>query len=93
MKVTLHALLAKIKGKTFTLMPSGRMTVCQITMNNGFTVEGQSACVDSRNYFKDVAERYAFEDALRNCWEFEAYLLTERIHLEKLAARNSRSIF
>lgn len=87
MKVTLQALMAKIKETTYTVLPNGRTTVCQLTLQNGFTVEGQSACVDPANYDKGLGETYAKEDALNNCWKFEGYLLAERMHLEKLAAR------
>ena len=81
MKVTLQALMAKIKETTYTVLPNGRTTVCQLTLQNGFTVEGQSACVDPANYDKAMGETYAKEDALNNCWKFEGYLLAERMHL------------
>ena len=93
MKVTLQALLAKIKDKTYTVLPNGRTTVCQLTLQNGFTVEGQSACVDPMNYDKGTGETYAYEDALNNCWKFEGYLLAECLHLEKLAKRPTGCMF
>lgn len=77
-KVTLNDIMSKIKGVTYTLLPNGRTTVCQLTLENSYTVEGQSACVDIANYNQALGEKYAYEDAIENCWELEGYLLAER---------------
>lgn len=79
-KVTLQGIKDKIKGITYTLLPNSRTTVCQLTLANGFTIEGQSACVSIENYNQVLGENYAYEDALNNCWKFEGYLLAERLH-------------
>lgn len=81
--VALQDILDKIKGATYTLLPNGRTTVCQLTLANGFTVEGQSSCVDIASFNQVKGENYAYEDALNNCWKFEGYLLTERLHAAK----------
>lgn len=78
--VALQGILDKIKSATYTLLPNGRTTVCQLTMENGFTVEGQSACVSLLTYNRALGEKYAYEKALDNCWAFEGYLLAERLH-------------
>jgi hypothetical protein len=80
--VTLQGLRDKIKGATYTLMPNGRTTICQLTLENGFTVEGQSACVHKSIYNRALGEKYAYDDALENCWKFEGYLLAERLYQE-----------
>lgn len=78
--VTRHGILDKIKGATYTLLPNGRTTICQLTLANGFTVEGQSACVCAANYNQALGEKYAYDDAVENVWKFEGYLLAERMH-------------
>lgn len=78
--VTLNGIMDKIKGVTYTLLPNGRTTICQLTMENGFTIEGTSACVDKANYNKALGEKYAYEDAINNVWKFEGYLLAEELH-------------
>jgi hypothetical protein len=80
MKVTMQGILDKIQGATYTLLPNGRTTICQLTMANGFTIEGSSACVDAGEYNQFLGEKYAYEDALSNVWKFEGYLLAERLH-------------
>lgn len=47
-KVTKEALLAKIAVVDYVVMPDGRTTICQLTMQNGFTVRGESSCVKGR---------------------------------------------
>jgi len=78
--VTMQGILDKIRGATYTLLPNGRTTICQLTMDNGFTIEGQSACVSPHNYNKFLGEKYAYEDALNNVWKFEGYLLAEKLN-------------
>ena len=78
--VTLQGILDKIKSVTYTLLPNSRTTVCQLTMENGFTIEGQSACVSLLSYNRALGEKYAYEKALDNCWQFEGYLLAQKLH-------------
>lgn len=77
--VTMQGILDKITGATYHLLPNGRTTVCQLTLTNGYTVEGLSACVDIANYNRALGEKYAYEDALRKVWPLEGYLLAERL--------------
>ena len=78
--VTMQGIIDKVKSATYTLMPDKRTTICQLTMENGFTVNGTSACVDSANYNQHLGEKYAYEDALDRVWPFEGYLLAERMY-------------
>ncbi len=77
-KVQASDIQAKIKSTTYTLLPDGRTTVCQITLKNGFTVNGSSACVVKEEYNQALGEKYAFEKAFDNIWELEGYLLAEK---------------
>lgn len=58
---------------------SGVLTICIITMRTGFTFVGKSACVSPENYDREAGERYAYDDAFRQIWAFEAYLLRETL--------------
>lgn len=79
-KVTLNDIMDKITHVTYTLLPNGRTTICQLTMQNGFTIEGQSACVDKANYNQALGEKFAYEDAVNNVWKFEGYLLAQELY-------------
>ena len=80
MKVTLDGIKAKIKGETYLVLPDGRTTICQLTLENGYTINGYSACVDPAEFSRDRGRKYAFEDALRQIWPLEGYLLAEKMY-------------
>lgn len=63
------------------------LTICLITLRNGFFVTGESAPAAPENYDQQVGERYAYENAFRKIWPFEGYLLRERLADEAAAAR------
>ena len=77
-KVNGADMMNKIKDVTYTLLPNGRTTICQLTLENGFTVEGSSACVVKEEYNQALGEKYAYEDAVKKVWQFEGYLLAEK---------------
>lgn len=88
-KVTLNDILDKVKGATYTLLPNGRTTICQLMLENGYTVEGKSACVDIANYNKALGEQYAYKDAIEQIWELEGYLLSETLYRLRIAGAAS----
>lgn len=57
----------------------GTMTLCQITLDNGFTVTGKSACADPANYNKEIGEHYSYERAFNELWPLFGFLLKERM--------------
>lgn len=76
-RVTADAIKAKIASADF--FRSGVLTICIIEMASGFTFVGKSACVSAANYDQAAGERYAYDDAFRQIWAFEAYLLREQL--------------
>lgn len=57
---------------------SNKATVCCLTLKNGFTVIGESACVDPRNFVQGIGEEIAYRNARQKIWQLEEYLLQER---------------
>ena len=68
----------KIIGKTFTKLPSGKAMICEITLANGFTVRGESACVSPANFDQEIGEKISFKNARDKVWQLEGYLLQEQ---------------
>lgn len=72
-KVTIADVEAAIVKETYTVLPNGRTTVCQLTLidngDSGFTVEGQSACVSIANFDQKLGEKMARERALDEVWK------------------------
>lgn len=79
MKVTEKQVLAAVVKETYTVLPDGRTTICQITMPNGFTVGGHSACVDAKEYNEELGNKYAKEEALKKVWGYLGYDLATKM--------------
>lgn len=79
-KLTLEDIKSKIVSKTFTTLPSGKCIVCEIMLENGFSVRGEAAVVDIRNHVQEVGERIAYENAENKVWMVEGYLLQQELH-------------
>jgi sRNA-binding carbon storage regulator CsrA len=55
------------------------VTLCLITMKNGFVVVGMTAPAKVENHNHEVGERFAYENAFRQLWQLEGYLLREKL--------------
>jgi len=55
------------------------LTVCVLTLENGCTVTGESACASPANYNKEIGDRIARDNAKENIWVLEGYLLKQKL--------------
>jgi hypothetical protein len=55
------------------------LTICIITMGNGFMVVGVSAAASPANHDPLVGQRYAFDNAFKQLWQLEGYALRDRL--------------
>lgn len=72
-----------IIGETYTNLPDGRTVVCQLTLKNGYTIDGKSACVSKENFNQEIGNKIARQNAREKIWELEGYLLKEKLHTAK----------
>lgn len=56
------------------------LTVCCLTLKNGFTVTGESACASPENFNAELGQRIAFQNARDKIWPLEGYLLRQRLY-------------
>ena len=56
-----------------------RLTVCVLTLRNGFVVTGESSCVSLENFDEEIGNKIARENAENKIWELEGYLLREEL--------------
>ncbi len=75
-KVTKEQIESRIKDKEFYKV-GVKTTICEITLDNGFSVRGESACVNPENYVQEIGERIAFDNAFRQLWPLFGFLLAE----------------
>lgn len=69
-----------IVARQFVYPEGTSLTICILTLRNGFTVTGESACVDPRNYDRNIGNSIAHRHAFEKLWLLEGYALAERRH-------------
>lgn len=92
-KVTPDSIKAKIDKVEYLVMPGTTVTLCNITMKNGYSVRGESACVDPRNFNEEIGKGIAYKQAFDKLWPLEGYLLAEKRSQVKPALPNFRIHF
>lgn len=85
-KVTLEQIKGKIIDECYLVLPDGKSTLCILTLENGYTIKGLSACVDASNFNVNVGRQIAYEDALRQIWPLEGYLLAQKLYMNMVPA-------
>ena len=78
-RVTLEGLEANTKTKQFMVVPGSMLTICVLTLQNGFNVTGESACADPAMFKKDIGERVSEDNAKRKIWPLMGYELRSLI--------------
>lgn len=56
------------------------LTICILTLENGFTVTGESACASPENFDKIIGQKTAYDNARNKIWKLEGYLLKDKLH-------------
>jgi hypothetical protein len=85
-RVTKEQIDARIAKVDFFVLPATTTTICNMTLDNGYSVRGESACVDKRNFNMAIGEKLAHDDAFRKMWALFGFMLAENIHNAKLRA-------
>jgi len=79
-KVTIEGINAKITDVEFIHLPNSTVTICSITLQNGYSVRGESACVDPAEYVEATGRNLAYQKAFDKIWPLEGYLLAEQLN-------------
>ena len=74
------AIDAVIAGEDYHVFPGTTLTVCALTLRNGFTVTGESAAASPENFDQEIGRKIARENARGKIWALEGYLLRARLH-------------
>lgn len=69
---------SRIAGEQYHVF-NGVLTICCLTLQNGFTVIGESACASPENFDLEIGNKISFENARNKIWTLEGYLLKERL--------------
>lgn len=60
------------------------VTHCIIILDNGFKVDGISACIDPTRYNEQIGKECAYEEAYNKIWQLEGYLLKQGMYEQVL---------
>lgn len=55
------------------------LTVCCLTLTNGFTVVGESAAASPENFNEEIGKQIAYDNAREKIWQLEGYLLKQKL--------------
>lgn len=81
-RVTPERLEAVIKDEAYHVFPGTMLTVCCLTLENGFTVTGESACASPANFNAELGQKIAREHAKQKIWPLEGYLLRQQLSMK-----------
>lgn len=84
-RVTKKSIKDKISSVDY-IVRDDLLTICIIKMANGFMVHGVSAPASPTDFDADVGKRYAYDNAFKQLWQLEGYLLRERLHTNAVDA-------
>ena len=78
-RLTPEEIDAAITGEQYHVFPGTTLTVCCLTLRNGFCVTGESASVSAENFDAGIGRKVARAEARDKIWQLEGYLLRERL--------------
>ncbi len=78
-----------IAAEQYHVFEGSQLTVCCLTLQNGFTVVGESACASPENFNAEIGRKIARGKARDKIWALEGYLLKQSLHTGSLAVYGS----
>jgi Phage protein (N4 Gp49/phage Sf6 gene 66) family len=76
-RLTPGAIDETIVGEQYYVFPGTTLTVCCLTLRNGYHVTGESAAVSVENFDGEIGKRIARAEARDKIWALEGYRLKE----------------
>lgn len=82
-RVTEDYIQGRLAGRPKFIRTEGTLTICVLTVDNGFQVTGESACVKGPNFKQEIGEDIAYKNAFNKLYGFFGFLLAENGTLKK----------
>lgn len=79
-RITPERLDEVIADEDYHVFPGSQLTVCCLTLENGFTVTGESACASPENFNAELGRKIARNNARDKIWALEGYALKQKLH-------------
>lgn len=71
-----------IVDEYYHIIPSMALTLCVLSLKNGFTVTGETTAISVANFDEALGRKVARENARKKVWALEGYLLKEKLFQE-----------
>lgn len=78
-RVTPARLEEVIISEQYHVFANSTFTACLLTLANGYTVLGESACASPENFNAELGRKIARENAKNKIWALEGYLLRQNL--------------
>ncbi len=78
-RVTAEMIDAEVAERAFHVFPGTCLTVCVLTLANGFTVTGESACASPENYDAELGQQIAERNAKAKIWALLGFRLRDQL--------------
>ena len=78
-RVTPERLEEVIVSEQYHVFPNTTFTACLLTLKNGYTVLGESACASPENFNAELGRKIARDNAKNKIWALEGYLLRQKL--------------
>lgn len=81
-RVTPADIPAEVLAEQFYVFPGTMLTVCCLTLKNGFTVTGESACASPENFDAELGQKIARRNAEAKIWGLLGFRLRDKLKAE-----------
>lgn len=78
-KITLDYLKQQIANVQYHQLDGTTITIAVITLHSGFTVTGESACVDPTSFNEEIGNKIAYDNAFDKLWQLFGFELKQKI--------------
>ena len=78
-RVTPQRIEEVIVGEAYHVFPGTTLTVCCLTLANGFNVVGESACASPENFDAEVGREIARQNTVQKIWSLMGYELRTKL--------------
>ena len=78
-RITPDMLDAEIVSEQFHVFEGSCLTVCCLTLRNGFTVTGESACASPENFNAEIGQKIAKSNARDKIWPLLGFRLRDEL--------------
>lgn len=78
-RVTPEIINETIVGEEYHVFDGTTVTICLLTLRNGFSVTGESACASIENFDEELGQKIARDNAVEKIWALEGYLLKQSL--------------